>query len=85
VTPDPADLLREPNADYERGVREERRRWQQMGHETPEDARRFAMDCLDRVLEASEGAERECWRKVRECWRKAMDAALVNLPEEPPR
>ena len=76
MTPDPADLAREPNADYWRGVREERERHSsQCEPHTCECHRRGVpqLNATDAGSECGACAEREGWRKAKEAALIAVD------------
>jgi hypothetical protein len=79
MTPDPADLAREPNADYWRGVREERERHSsQCEPHTCECHRRGVpqLNATDAGSECGACAEREGWRQAKEVLERAASIML---------
>ena len=73
MTPDPADLAREPNADYERGVRDGRVE----GWRKAKEAALIAVDRHDDICDEDQLCYCPCAAKI--------ESAIRNLPEEPER
>jgi len=92
MTPDPADLAREPNADYERGLRDGRREAQEENtdlHLVAQGMKHYwhcdapgACDATDESGDCSRHPHTPCVRcqrdvAEREGWRQAKEAAAL--------